>query len=491
MTEVELSKKVKHGIKWQFIANMVGQVIYLVNGVVLARILEPRDFGIYGMSLVLSNFVFMFWNLGLNAAIIQKKEIVTENLNTAFTLSLIMGISCFFIVWLSAPLLALFFKEPIIIPMARIIGATFIIYALDRVPTALLTKNMYFKQISLLGLANPAIYGVIAVSMALSGFGPLSFVWGVVAGALGVMAGKLIYGLKIFTWRPKFYIDKQSAKILLSFGVFIIISDILHYLYVELQRIVIGKYFGAVDLGYFNRASHLSFLPLQKVKTNVGNVLLPAFSKIQDNVQKIRNWFIKFSFFTYAFIVPPLMFFIFFPEDLISGVFGDKWMPAAPLLPIFSVTVIIGAMSIYSSNIFKAIGKPQLHFYIMFTTFIPFALLVFYSIRWGIKGIAFAVLIATTISFVLNAIILIRKQILYASDFIKPLSEVLFVSLVTGFIVYFFYHIRIRHIDKDEIRIITLGLCYFPTICCYYIYRIVRKSYISYLGFDIKKVVKI
>ncbi len=175
MTSETIAKKVKHGIKWQFVTNIFGQIIYFVNGVILARILSPKDFGIYGMALVLSSFVFMFWNLGLNAALIQRKDINKNHLDTAFTLSILMGITCFVIVWFMAPFLASFFKEPIVAKIARIIGLSFIIYALDRVPTALLTKNLHFKVITLTGLANPVIYGLVAVPLALLGFGPIRY----------------------------------------------------------------------------------------------------------------------------------------------------------------------------------------------------------------------------------------------------------------------------------------------------------------------------
>jgi PST family polysaccharide transporter len=487
----EIAKKVKRGIRWQFITNILGQAIYLVNGVILARILNPRDFGIYGMALVLSNFIFMFWNLGLNAAIIQRKDVDKKHLDTAFTLSILMGITCFVIVWFAAPLLAMFFKEPVVSRIARIVGITFIIYALDRVPSALLNKNLHFKAIALTGLANPVIYGLVAIPLALLGFGPISFAWGIVLGAFGVMLGKIIWGLKLFPWRPNPMIDRKSAKHLLGFGVFIILSDILQYFFINFQRIIAGRFFGAIDLGYFTRASNLSILPLQKIQTNVRNVLLPAFSGIQDNREKIRNWFRKFNFFTYAIISPPIIFFIFFPGEFISGIFGEKWLPAAPLLIWMSASVMLSASYMYFQNIMKALGKPHLPFAINLGVFIPFVILLLVGAKHGILGVAIALFAATIIGFISNVSVLQFNKILSVKDIAISAIEPILISLGACLITFSVKSCVLNTQFISEVKLIVIASIFGIILLPYYIFRYFKRSYVNYLGFDIKKVIKI
>ena len=486
-----IGRKVKHGIKWQFITNILGQAIYLANGIILARILTPRDFGIYGMALVLSNFVFMFWNLGLNAAIIQRKDIDKKHLDTAFTLSILMGVTCFAIVWFVAPVLALFFKEPQVCKIARIVGLTFIIYALDRVPSALLNKNLHFKEVTLTGLANPIIYGLTAIPLALLGFGPISFAWGIVLGAFGVMLGKIIWGLKLFSWRPNPIIDRRSARHLFGFGVFIILSDILNYFFINLQRIMAGKFFGAVELGYFTRANNLSFMPLQKVQTNVTNVLLPAFSSIQDNREKIRSWFRKFNFFTYAIISPPIIFFIFFPNEFISGVFGEKWLLSAPLLIWMSASVMLSACYIYLQNIMKALGKPHLPFMINLAIFVPFVGLLLLSAQYGILGIAIALFITSFLGLACNVSVLQFHRILSMRDILLSSIEPILISLGACLLALPVksYILNINFIP--EIKLIIIGSVFIIILTPYYIFRYFKKSYVKYLEFDIKEVMKI
>lgn len=486
-----ISGKVKHGIKWQFITNIIGQGVYLLNGIILARILDPKDFGIYGMSLILSDFVFMFWNLGLNAALIQRKDVEKKHLDTAFSISILMGIMCFFITWFSAPFLASFFKEPIVSQITRIIAVTFILYAMDRVPTALLTKHFYFKEITIVGLAHPVIYGLVAIPLAVSGFGPISFAWGIVLGAFGVMLGKIIFGFKLFSWRPRFAIDKDSAKNLLGFGVFIMLYDIFNYLLGSLPRIIGGKFFGAVDLGYFTHATNTSYLPLQKVQVSVGNVLLPAFSSIQDSTEKIKMWFRKFNFFTYAIISPPILFFVFFPNEFISGIFGKKWLPSAPLLIWMSASAMLGASYVYFQNIMKAVGKPHLPFLISISAFIPFMILLAVGMKHGILGIAIALFILTILIVVANVIVLQFYRILSIKDIILSALEPITISLIASLFTLLVKPLVTRTYFVTEANLVIISFIFATILLPYYFLRYFKRSFITYLGFDIKEVMKL
>ncbi len=394
-----IAKKVKHGIKWQVISNIAGQSIYFINGIVLARVLSPKDFGLWGMSQLISNFAFMFWDLGLNSAIIQKKDINDNDLNTVFSFCLITGFVCFAFIWFAAPFMAGFFKEPIIVLLARLLGVLFLIYALDRVPTALLSRDLHFKKIGIVGIVNPAIYGAVTIPLALLGFGPKSFAIGLLAGTMVMAFMRVYWGFKLFSWRPKILIDKLAAKQLFGFGIFVTMTNIINYFLGNLQRIITGKYFGAIDLGYLERATTLGAMPQQKINASIGGVLLPAFSNIQDDKKKIKVWFQKFNFFTYAIIAPVLILFIFFPKEVIAGLFGQKWIPSSPLLQWLSAMVLVTASTMYFTNIISAIGKPHIIFTISTLRLIPFIILLLFSIKWGIHGVVIAMFLNGLIGF--------------------------------------------------------------------------------------------
>lgn len=486
-----IAKKIKHGIKWQFIANMITTVLYFVNGIILARILLPKDFGLYGMAQILSTFIFMFWNLGINSAIIQRKEISDKHLQTAFTISLIMGFICFLITWISAPYLARYFGEPSITLISRLIGITFLIYALDRVPSALLGRNLFFKNISLVGIANPILYGLVAIPLALIGFGPVSFAWGIIAGTLGMVIIRIYWGLKLFKWKPKILFDKEAARHLLGFGVFLTMSGIINFFSSNLQRIITGKFLGSISLGYFTKASHLGEMPALKVKSNIITVLLPGFSSIQHRADKIRDWFKKFNFFTYGLISPGLIFIAFFPREVIVGLFGQKWLPSAGILHWLSLSVLIEASVIYFKNILNATGRPHLPFIIGLVLLIPVTIGLLIGVKWGITGIAIVIFMIAILRLVSNLAVLHFSKLVSIKDFIISAFEPILISLLSCTITYLIYQRFKTQIGTAELRIIALLSIHGIIIISYCCYRWFKKSFIAYLGFDMKKVVKL
>ncbi len=486
-----LSRKIKYGIKWQLITNLSGQAVYFVNGVILARILSPKEFGIYGMAQIISNFTFMFWNLGINAAIIQKKNVSEDDLDTAFSISLIMGMVSFAIISASAFYLAAFFKEPIVAPLTLLIGTTFLIYAFDRIPSALLGRNLQFKQSSLIGLANPVVYTLVTIPLALLGFGAFSFAWGIIAASLTMMVMRIRYSIKFYQWRPKFRIHKGSVKTLLNFGMFVTFQSLINFAFSNLQRILTGRYFGAEDLGQFNRAANLSNMPLSKISENVGVVLMPAFSSIQDKRHKIIDWFKKFNFFTYCIISPFLIFCLFFPQEIMGGVFGMKWLPAAPLLLWFSLSSLFSVSDIFFNNILNGIGKPHTNFYIRLILLLPFIGSMLFSLRWGLNGVVVALFLNSVLLFVLTVLLMQRYKLITFLDYFLSCFEPILISISACIITKLILKIINFDISTPELTIITITLTFFLILAPYYIFRWYKKSFIGYLGFDLKEVTSI
>jgi len=486
-----LSRKIKHGIKWQLITNLSGQAIYFINGIILARILSPKEFGIYGMAQIISNFTFMFWNLGINSAIIQKKNVTEEDLETAFSISFIMGIVSFVIISASAFYLAGFFKEPIVAPLTLLIGTTFLIYAFDRIPSALLGRNLQFKQTSLIGLANPVVYTLVTVPLALLGFGAFSFAWGIIAASLTMMAMRIRYSIKFYQWRPRFKIHKGSVKPLLNFGLFVTFQSLINFTFSNLQRVLTGKYFGAEDLGQFNRAANLSNMPLSKISENVGVVLMPAFSSIQDRKAKIIDWFKKFNFFTYCIISPFLFFCLFFPRETIEGIFGTKWLPAAPLLFWFSLASFFSVSDIFFFSILNGIGKPHTNFYVRLILLFPFIGSVLFSLRWGLNGVVVVLFLNSVLLFICSVFLLQRYKLVTFYDYFLSCFEPILVSGIVGFMMVCIFKNGGIFLCAPELKIILLATIFMLIITPYYLFRWYKKSFITYLNFDLKEVVKL
>jgi len=488
MDTSQLAKKIKHGIKWQAIISVASQVIYFINGVILARILGPKEFGIYGMAQIVSSFVWMFWQLGLNAAIVQRKEIDRAHLDTAFTISVVMGIICAIITWFSAPFIADFFNEPKVIPLTRVIALTFIIYSLDRIPSALLGRELRFKEAAIPGLLNAFLYPIVAIPMALMGFGAMSFVWGVVAGAVGMLLVRYYWLFKYFDWRPRIGFDKKSAKDLLGFGVFLTLTNILNFFLWNLQKIITGKYLGATDLGYYNRAANLSSLPLKKIYSLVGSVLLPTFSRIQDNHEKLRDWFRKFNFLTYVVISPPLIYFMFFAKPFIYFVFGDKWVESAWILRFTSFWGLLSIPTFYWTNMLNAKGHPNVLFGINVIRLPVLAVSLFVAIRYGLKGVVYTIFGNSIFTFLLFVYSVKRFISLPFRDHLISLFEPLVINTIAAVMGWLVGSV----ISSNELVSFFLGTALFSgVVLMYYIVRWFKYPYLGLLKVNVRELVRV
>jgi len=484
----DISRKIKIGLRWQMSSSVIVQVMSFVLGIALARILTPAEFGLFGMAEVIMNFIFMFWNFGLHHALVQRKEINNEHLNVTFTISIIMGVFCYFLGFWAVIPVASYFQEPLIIPLGRIICLTFIIYSFDRVPTALLDRHFRFKERSLVNLINPIVYGAIAVPLALAGFGAYSFAWGVVGIAVGVTTCKILMSLYMFSWRPQFSTKWYEAKGLLIFGGAVTVANVGEFFIGNLQRIIPGRALGADAVGLLSRSSNLSTLLLRQVNTSVGSVLLPAFSKIQDDRVRINSWLCKLLFFTYSLLAPPMIFFIFFPEITIVGIFGINWNMAAPLLPWLAGATLFSSINVYFNSIIKSIGKPLVLLYINIGLVVLLTILLSVAVEVGLSAAAIAMCIFSCCRLIVNVWTLRFYGLLTFVVFVETFIEPVGVSFCSGIITLILVATFIQP-DSIIIELIRNLAIYCSVFSCYLVYRY-KRPYVSYLDFNLKDVIR-
>lgn len=484
----DISLKIKQGLKWQMASSVIVQIMSFAVGIALARIMTPVEFGQFGLAEVIMNFIFMFWNFGLHHALVQRKEINNEQLNVTFTISIVMGVFCYFISFCAVIPAASYFHEPLIIPLGRIICLTFIIYSFDRVPTALIDRHFKFKERSLISLINPIVYGAIAVPLALAGFGAYSFAWGVVGIAVGVTTCKVIMSLYMFSWRPKFSIKWDEAKGLLLYGGAVTVANVGEFFIGNLQRIIPGRALGVDAVGLLSRSANLSTMLFKQVNASVGSVLLPGFSRIQNDRIRINSWLCKMLFFTHSLLAPPMFFFIFFSKITIVGIFGIQWIVAAPLLPWLAGATLLSSINVYFNSIIKSIGKPSVLLYISIGLVVLFIIFLFISVEMGLLAVAIAICIFSFCRLIVNVWTLRFYGLLTFVDFVETFIEPIAVSFCSGIITLIIVTTFIQP-DSIIIELIRNLVIYCGIFSCYLSYRY-KRPYISYLDLSLKDVVK-
>ncbi|GAB3203701.1 PST family polysaccharide transporter [Pontibacter aydingkolensis] len=348
-----LQAKVKSGLKWNVINQVVTQLIFVWFGIYLARLLGPEAYGLVGMITVFSGFANLFVDFGFGSAIIYDQNLTNKKTSSVFWFNLAIGLFIYLIFYSLSPLLAEFYKEPKLINLTRVVTLSLLINSLAGIPNTLLSKNIDFKlKIVVAWVATFLSYGV-AFWMAYNNWG----VWSLVFQGIIFSVINLMFVWKIAKWRPMFYFSWNEISGLFSYGSGIVGTNMLGYLTRNLDNLLIGKFIGNASLGIYTRSYSLMMLPISNVTSVFGKVLFPAFSIIQDDKDKIAFHYLKVIKFI-ALVTFPLMVGLFtVAEEFVLLVLGVKWIEAIPIIKMLSI--LGAAQSVLSLNgvIYNATGN--------------------------------------------------------------------------------------------------------------------------------------
>jgi O-antigen/teichoic acid export membrane protein len=330
--------------------------IQLLVSIVLARILTPKDFGLMGMLAIFIEVSQTLINGGFNQALIQKKDADEEDYSSVFYINLLASIALYGILFFCAPLIADFYRQPILVPMTRVLAVVFIINAFAYVQQARLTKFLQFKTLMFIHIPSTVISGVISIVMAWAGFG----VWSIVAQQI-VM--RLAYAIQLWIhskWTPLQSFNRQRAKKLFSFGGKLMVSGLLDSAYSNIYLIVIGKFFPVDVLGYYQNARNLARTPTNTLSSVLSSVTYPAFSTIQDDNARLKAGY-KRSIEQLLFWLCPISVFAgVLATPLFRFILTAKWLPAVPYFQLLCVVGILFPLNSFNLNIINVKGRSDL-----------------------------------------------------------------------------------------------------------------------------------
>ena len=382
-------KSVTCGVLWSAASQFSTQIFQFIVIIILARLLLPEDFGIIGMAVIFTGLVQTINELGLSAAIIQRKNITENHLSTSFWISLGLGIILCITTVTISPYIADFFNNQLVGPVVSVLSIGFILGAGGVVHKSLLLKNIDFKRIATAEIIASVTSGAVSVILALLGFGVWSLVFGTV---LGNFARMLLLWV-VCTWRPSVIFDLTSFKELFTFGVHVMGSGFLNYFDSNADYLLIGKFLNATALGYYTFAYQLSTFPLMKISSIIASVTFPAFSIIQDDNDMLRDAYLKVTKYISIVTFPMLSGLIVVTPDFIPIVFGEKWVPMIIPLQILCVAGALKSVATTVGSILLSKGRSDIQFkWNIFTAIVlPIAILI--GIKYGITGVAMAITI--------------------------------------------------------------------------------------------------
>lgn len=391
-----LRSKVKNGLKWTFVDQILSQIIFLIFGIFLARMVSPSVFGTIGMITIFSNFAVLFIDLGFSAALIQKKKVTNDHYSSVFWFNLGIGLLMYVFFFCCAPYISLFYKQAELTVLIRVICLSFIITSLASVQSNLLIKNLQFKKKVIINWIAMIVGYTIAFVLAYQGYGTWALVWMTLATAI---VNTFLYWITA-SWMPLFLFDWSKIKELSHFGLNFIGDTSVNYWSRNYDNFIIAKVLGSHDLGLYSRAYSLMLLPLRNVTTIVTKVMFPAFSQKQNDLTMLKKYYLNIILYIALLTFPMMIGLSLVAKEFVLLFFGQQW---AAMIPILSILSGLGALqSIVSLNglIYNSLGKVAIAFKVSLFTNVVLIVAFTIGVNYGLKGVSWSYLIASLLLFI-------------------------------------------------------------------------------------------
>jgi O-antigen/teichoic acid export membrane protein len=390
---VDLRTRTVKGVTWTIASQFVRLLITLVVTAILARLLSPKDFGLIAMVAVFSNFFAMLNEMGLGSAIIQKPQVTEEELSSAFWVNLIEGVVVTLAFLALAPVIAGFYSQSILKPIVMVMSIMFTISSVGMIQLALFSKRMDFRTLAMVEVAAAVAGGVVAVAMAATGFG----VWSIVALSLVQCLVLAVVLFIVSSWKPRLLVKWQPIKGLLKYGLPLMGFSFVNYFNRNLDNLLIGKYLGTRQLGYYDVAYRSILFPLGNVSSVIGRVMFPALSHMEENKTRVRAAYVRANRYIAVITFPLMAGLAVLAPQLVRVALGPKWARAIFLIQVLAMVSTLQSLSTTTGWIYLSQARTGIMLvWGVISVFICAGALAI-GLHWNVEGVAVAYAIVTVL----------------------------------------------------------------------------------------------
>ncbi|MCJ8502099.1 lipopolysaccharide biosynthesis protein [Desulfatitalea alkaliphila] len=461
---MNLKQKVMSGLAWSASGRLLAQLITWCITIVIIRLLSPEDYGLMALAGVFVAFLALLNELGLGAAIVQRKHIDNSTLSSLFGLVLLVGTLFYLIMFFSAPLIAEFYNDHRLVSLVKVLALEFMINSFAVIPRAQLLRDMKFRQIAIVDFSSAISGSVLTLILALMGYGVWALVW-------GTLTIRIISTLGFNISQPIMYLPRISMRGMKSFVIFggyVTVGRILWYLYSNADTLIIGKMLGKDLLGFYSVGLMLATMPMEKVSGIINQVAFPAFSSVQTDIELVGRHFLK-AVRVMSFITFPVLWGISsISPEIIQVFLSEKWLQAVVPMQIIALIIPLRMISNLMSTAVFGVGRADVSFMLVV---IPSALLpiaFFVGSHWGLLGVSLSWLLVFPFVFTLQILLTIRVLKVAFLSIFKAIS----MPLISGAVMYgsvFF----IRSLSTLDINILQMLLLIFSGALSYMIITLV------------------
>lgn len=442
--EASLSQRVARGGAWVFALRVLEKILQLIRLVIVARLLAPNDFGLFGIALLAMSALETFSQTGFQAALVQKKDDITQYLDTAWSISVIRGIILFILLFLSAPYIALFFNSAEASLIIQVIGVSVFLTGFTNVGIVSFQRELKFNKQFVYQLSTTLADFIVVVSAALA----FKNVWALIFGLLAGSLTGLVASYAMHPYRPHFRLELEKTRELFGFGKWVWGATILVFLITQGDDAFVGKFLGVTMLGLYQVAYRISNMPATEITHVISQVTFPAYSKIQDDLPRLREAYVRVLQLT-AFLSFPIAGLIFILAPDFTKIFlGVKWMPMVPAMQVLVLAGLVRSIAATTGPLFYAVGQPKVDTRWQIVRLLIIVVFIYpFTMKWGIQGTSIVVLLsifAATVGFHFKAIKLTGCDS-------KRVGKTLALPLINGVILVFAVFVVKSGINIDGI----------------------------------------
>lgn len=417
---------IKQNLFWKILERCGSQGITLIITVILARILQPSEFGIITLLMVFINLLQVFVDSGMGSALIQKKNADDIDYSTVLYFNIILCIVMYACMFFIAPFLANYFNNIALVNIIRVLSIVILISGVRNIQISMIAAKMEFKYLFYSTITASILSACIGISMAYDGYGVWSLTVQIVLNSL--VSTFVLW--RLMKWKPLFVFSIVRLKTLASYGGKIFLTSLINTFYDDISVLIIGKRYSTEQLAFYDQGRKYPQVIVSNLNTSIDSVLFPAMSHVQDNVSRLRK-LARRSILLSTYIVFPIMIWIAIcAKPLVVIFLTDKWMPSIKYIYLFCFFYSLYPINTANINIIKATGKSQILLRNEIIKKIFGIIILLLTFKFGV----FCIALGLTISGCLNCIINARpvgKLIGYSFfDEISDLSSNFLISCI-------------------------------------------------------------
>lgn len=410
---------------WDFLGKLATQGTGFIVTMILARLLEPSDFGLVAMLMVVVGIAQVFTDVGLGGALIQSNKVLPVHYSSVFYFNIFIACLLTLLTYFSAGFIAAFYNQPTLIPLIQCISVLFIINALSSVQAIRLRKHLKYAFLTKAGFISSLLSGIVGITLALNDAG----VWALLA---QIISQAIFYNIILWwyaDWTPTINFSFDALKQLWGFGFRMFLSNLIQAIYFRIDFLIIGKIFSATTLGYFQRAKQFNSLVIHYSSGSLMSVMFPILSKVQNDVPRFTNIVFK-TLNILCFVTFLLLGGLYLnAEELIVFLFTDKWLPSVNYLEILLLSGFGYPLSSLLVNVLSSRGNSKAFLKLEIIKKSIFSLNLLNAVYYGIENYLYGLIVVSFLAVFLNSLFASKELDVGILKFIKPILTQMLLTI--------------------------------------------------------------